>query len=291
MKSLLIICMLSWLFVTTTQSAPFYECALATRSAENIDDISTQKNKAKELFKQRENKDKLEEAIKIMEDILIKEKDYETMVILSRCYYFLAGFTEDKELKLSIYNKGTNTGLMALNTLEIFAAASKDKKEEESAVKKVTINNLDALYWTAANLARWAKYASFTKRLAAKPRIRYYWDKVQELDSSYFYGGVYRFFGGYYALVPTITGENDHMKSKQNFDKGLTIASEYLETKVLYAETYCTHPKAKDKELFKKLLNEVLTADISKYPEIMPENKMAQEKAKKLLAQETELFE
>jgi hypothetical protein len=253
--------------------------------------FSNDKAKAKELFSQRDNKEKLLEAIAVMENSLSKEKDYETMVLLSRAYYFLAEYEEDKEKKLEIYDKGTKAGESALNTVEGFAKAKKKKKAEAEAVKTIGNENIDALYWTAANLARWAKFASFTQKLSVKARIRYLWDRVMELDPKYFYGGVYRFFGGYYALVPTITGENDPNKSKEMFEKCLEIAPDYLETKVLYAEAYCTHPKVKDKALFQKYLNEVIAADVNVNADLVPENKVAVEKAKKLLAQEKELFE
>lgn len=249
------------------------------------------KEKANELFAQRDDVAKLEEAIKLMEAVIAKEKDYKTMVQLSRAYYFLAEFEDDKEKKLAIYDKGTKAGEEVLNTVEKFAKAKKKKKEEAEAVKTIGKENIDALYWTAANLARWAKFASFTQKLSVKARIRYLWDRVMELDPNYFYGGVYRFFGGYYALVPTITGENDENKSKEMFEKCLAVAPDYLETKVLYAESYCTHPKVKDKAMFEKLLNEVINADVNVNKELVPENKIAVDKAKKLLSQEKELFE
>ena len=192
---------------------------------------------------------------------------------------------------MAIYDKGTKAGENVLNTVEKFAKAKKKKKAESEAVKTIGKENIDALYWTAANLARWAKFASFTQKLSVKARIRYLWDRVMELDPNYFYGGVYRFFGGYFALVPTITGENDPVKSKEMFDKGLASAPDYLETKVLFAEAYCTHPKVKDKVMFEKILNEVINADVNVNKDLIPENKMAVEKAKKLLAQEKELFE
>jgi hypothetical protein len=245
--------------------------------------------KAKELFTQRDNKQSLEEAISIIEKQ--QEKDYETLTFLSRAYYFLAEFSTTNEERLLVYDKGVKAGEEALNRVESFAKAKKKKKEEVEAVKTIDKDNIEGLYWTAANLARWAKFASFTQKLSVKARIRYLWDRVMELDPNYFYGGVYRFFGGYFALVPTITGENDPAKSKEMFDKCLTIAPEYLETKVLYAEAYCTHGKVKDAELFKKLLNEVVQYDISTHPDIKPENHFAQEKAKKLLSQQAELFE
>jgi hypothetical protein len=57
------------------------------------------------------------------------------------------------------------------------------------------------------------------------------------------------------------------------------------------AEAYCTHQKIKDRELFKKLLNEVIAADLSAHPAIYAENLIAQGKAKKMLEDEKNLFE
>lgn len=254
-------------------------------------DIIHKKNQAKELFYQRDDKDKLNNCIKLLEEITYTQKDYESLVLLSRAYYLLGEYTDNTEEKLAIHEKGIQAGENALNTVEKFAKARKKKKKEAESVKTITKENIDALYWLAANQARWAKFASFTKKLSVKARVRYLWDRVHELDENYFYGGSNRFFGGYFALVPTITGENDPVKSREHFDKAIAVAPEYIETKVLFAEAYCAHPKVKNRELFRKTLNEVLAFDIGKYPDLMAENKLAQEKARKLLGQEAELFE
>lgn len=253
--------------------------------------MESNKEKAIELFNQRQDKSKLEESIHLMEDILSKEKEYELTVLLSRAYYFLAEFAVDNSQKLENYDKGVKAGENALKQIDSYNETLKNDKKEEEATKTITTKNIDALYWTAANLARWAKFASFTKKIASKARVRYLWDKTTELDPAYFYGGAYRFYGGYYALVPTITGEQDPVKSKEMFEKAVALAPEYLETKILYAEAYCTHAKIKDRELFKKLLNDVLTANISAHPEIYAENLIAQGKAAKLISEEKNLFE
>lgn len=163
--------------------------------------------------------------------------------------------------------------------------------KDEEIVKKASNEHLPLLYWAAAGIARYGKHAPFSQKLKARPIIRLYWDRVYELQSDYFYGGGYRFFGGYYALVPAITGEQDVNKAKEMLDKAVQAAPEYLETKVLYAEAYAAHPKVKDKALYRKLLKEVLEADPNTNPDIAAENRLAQKKAKKLLAEEGEIFE
>lgn len=248
-------------------------------------------NKIAELYKQRANKEKLDECISLCENVLSKGPNREVAVYLAKAYYFKAEGISDNTLRVELFEKGIKAGEVALNTIERYAKPMAEKQKEEIVLKNLTKDDMDALYWTAANLARYGKYASFSKKLAVKSRIRYFWDRIMEIDPDYNYGGVYRFFGGYYALVPSITGEQDPDKSKEMFDKGVASAPHYLETKVLYAEAYCTHGKVKNTELFRKLLNEVLAADVSAYPEIQPENDIAKAKAKDLLAREKELFE
>lgn len=279
------------LFYSVLVSTTVLPCMADVLFNYNVNDNSELKKQAKELFNQRDQKSKLEEAIKTMEQITANESDYEISALLSRAYYFLAEYADQKDAKLEIYMKGLKAGEMAMNTIESFTKAMNETKKEEEAIKVLTLENMDALYWSAANIARWAKFAPFTKKVSSKSRVRALWDRVFELNPAYFNGGAFRFFGGYYALVPSITGDQDPVKSKEMFDKSLQAAPQYLETKVLYAEAYCTHAKIQDKELFKKLLNEVMEANIDAYPDLIPENKIAKEKAKKLLAAEKELFE
>ncbi|MCS6980975.1 MAG: TRAP transporter TatT component family protein [Flavobacteriales bacterium] len=244
-----------------------------------------------ELFRQRADAQKLDECIRLGEEIMAQGPQRSAAVILARAYYFKAEGEPDKEKKLELFEKGVKAGEAALMTIPAYKDGMAAKEKEENIVKKLTKEDMDALYWTAANLARYAKFAPFSKKLAVKSRVRMLWDRVMELDPDYNYGGVYRFFGGYYALVPSITGEQDPAKSREMFEKGIQSAPHYLETKVLFAEAYCTHGKVKDRELFRKLLNEVLEADVSAYPEIAPENNIAKNKARALLAQEAELFD
>jgi hypothetical protein len=247
--------------------------------------------KVAELYKQRAQKEKLDECIALCEKILTTGANRDVAVYLAKAYYFKAEAVTDNSTRVELFDKGVKAGEVALNTIERYSKPLSEKQKEEVVLKSLTKDDMDALYWTAANLARYGKYASFTKKLAVKSRVRYFWDRIMEIDPDYNYGGVYRFFGGYYALVPSITGEQDPVKSKEMFEKGVASAPYYLETKVLYAEAYCTHGKVKNTELFRQLLNEVLVADVTAYADIQPENDNAKVKAKDLLSREIELFD
>ena len=80
----------------------------------------------------------------------------------------------------------------------------------------------------------------------------------------------------------------DLSKAIVRFDESIEAQPAYLGTKVLKAELYAT--KMQDPVLFEQLLNEVVAADASALPELGPENRAEQDKAKKLLANKSDFF-
>ncbi|MCS7297500.1 MAG: TRAP transporter TatT component family protein [Bacteroidia bacterium] len=240
------------------------------------------------LWAERDNVEKAQQAIQLLEAELSQNPhQVDRIVRLARLYYMLGEQTDEKALRLERYDKAYK---LCRNELAHQLGLSSSVKDEE-IVKKAQREHLPLLYWSGTSIARWGKHASFRQKVQVRSTIRLYWDRIFELDPAYFHGGPYRFFGGYYALVPAITGEQDVNKSKDMFEKSLSVAPYYLETKVLYAEAYAAHPKVKNKELFRRLLNEVLQADPGTDPEYAAENRLAQRKARTLLGQEAELFE
>lgn len=244
------------------------------------------------LWQERDNPEKAKAAVEILEKELAQEPHQPDKVVrLSRLYYLIGESLPAKgsgsAQKLSYYDKAFQICRTELAyQLKLSADAS-----DEAIVKAATQQQMPLLYWAAAGIARWGKYAPFAKKVAARSKIRLYWDRVQEIDPAYFHGGAYRFFGGYYALVPPITGEQDVNKSQEMFEKAVTAAPYYLETKVLYAEAYAAHAKVRKRDLFRRLLQEVMSADPGNDPDYAAENRLAQKKAQNLLVQENELFE
>jgi predicted anti-sigma-YlaC factor YlaD len=104
--------------------------------------------------------------------------------------------------------------------------------------------------------------------------------RVLELDPNFYHGGPHRYFGAFYAVAPDFAG-GDLAKSREHYDKSLEIAPYFLGTKILMAENLAT--KLDDEQMFDKLLEEVLAADLSTVPpEILPEMTAEQEKAREL---------
>ena len=105
----------------------------------------------------------------------------------------------------------------------------------------------------------------------------------------WFHGAAYRYFGAMYAIAPKFAG-GDMEKSKESFEKSMSLAPYYIGTKVLMAEHYMT--KVDDEEGFKKLLGEVLAFDpkeVEQY-DLVPEVLVEQQKAKELMENMDEYF-
>lgn len=255
-------------------------------SAESFDELVRE---GEEAWATRGERASLEKAIAAWEKALAAKEDPKALAKLSRAYYFLAdGYMGKGDEQLKTYEKGVKAAERGI------AAASPRFKQEvtggvkvEEAMKNVGAEGVESMYWYASNLGKWARAQGIAKTLGNKDRIRAAMDRCLDLDPNYFYAGPHRYFGAFYAVAPGFAG-GDLNKSKDHYDKSLALAPDYLGTKVLYADTYAT--KKEDRALFEKLLDEVIAADPNKIPEIAPEMKIEQEKAKQLKAKASELF-
>lgn len=256
-----------------------------------------------EAWKKRDDKASCEAAVSAWEKALaLKADDAATLGKLAHGYYFLADAhlrNADKEQYLSTFEKGVSRGEAAL------AAANPKFKEHVVAGGKVedgmqfltgTPVEVEAAYWYAASLGKWARAKGFAVTLGNKDRIRGVMTRVLELDTEatfgkqgFFHGAVDRYFGSFYAVAPGFAG-GDMDKSKAHFEKSLEKAPYYPGTRVLYADTWAT--KKGDRALFDKLLADVLALP-DQGPDgtdIAPEIKVEKEKAKELQAQAGERF-
>ncbi|HXH76568.1 MAG TPA: TRAP transporter TatT component family protein [Bacteriovoracaceae bacterium] len=215
-------------------------------------------------------------------------KDLETLIYLTRGYYFLAdAHLDDPELKKTNYEKASSYGEMAMATNDAFHASVSSGKTVEESLGALTAKEVPAIYWTAASLGKWAKAAGIATQLKYKTRIKAMIERVEKLQPDYFYAATDRFWGAYYAVAPSFAG-GDLKKSKVHFDKSLKAAPEYLGTQVLMAEVYWT--KKGDKKEFEKMLRAVLASNLDTHKEIGPENTMEKNKAEKLLEKMDDIF-
>jgi hypothetical protein len=244
---------------------------------------------AKEQWKARVETDKLQNALQTFEQLHAADpSDLEALIYLTRGFYFLAdSHLDDIEKKKQIYEKAAAYGEKAMATNLAFKKKVSSGKSVEEALDVLTKSEVPAIYWTAASLGKWAKASGIAAALKYKTRIKALIERVEQLDPNFFFGAAQRYWGGFYAVAPSFAG-GDLKKSKVNFDRSISIAPEYIGTKVLMAEVYWT--KAQDKKEFERTLKEVLNSSYDKHPEIGPENSWEKKKAQKLLDKGNELF-
>lgn len=244
---------------------------------------------AKEHWKKRAETENLKKSLETFEQIhAANPNDLETLIYLTRGYYFLAdAHFDDVEKKKQTYEKAAAFGEKAMATNPAFKKKVSSGKSVEESLDTLTKNEVPAIYWTAASLGKWAKATGIAAALKYKTRIKALIGRVEELDPNFFFGAAPRYWGGFYAVAPSFAG-GDLKKSKTSFDRSIAIAPEYIGTKVLMADVYWT--KAQDKKEFEKTLKDVLNSSFDNHPEIGPENMWEKKKAKKLLDKADELF-
>lgn len=245
------------------------------------------------LWAERGDEAKLRGAIAAWESAIpTRPEDGELFAKLARGHYLLAdGYlrgAEKKEEYLATFTKGVDYAERALTALSPeFKQRVQAGDKVMDAVAAVGKESVPALYWYSSNLGKWARAKGFATTLGNKDTIKALMDRCLSLDPTYFYGGPNRYFGAFYAVAPSFAG-GDLGKSEEHFKKSLELAPNYLATKVLMAENLAV--KKQDRELFKKLLDEVLAAPDDVIPEITPESRIEKAKAAELLAQIDEKF-
>lgn len=251
-------------------------------------EFKTLKSQALKSWSKRDTKEDLEMALSAFEKLSKATDDnYQYLVYLTRGYYFLAdAHYSDIDEKKKYWEIGTSWGEKAMATNKAFGEAMKKDEKVEDHLNKLGKREVSAMYWTAANLGKWAKNSGIATTLKYKNRIRTLVATVQKHNEKYFYAAAHRYWGAYYAVAPGFAG-GDMNKSKKSFLKAIKLAPDYLGTKVLYAQLWMT--KKENKKGFKKLLNEVINAK-PRTKAIHPENMVEKMKAKKMLENMDDLF-
>ena len=246
-----------------------------------------QKAEALKLWEKRDEQKSLEEALaKFEQHHKANPQELETLVYLARGNFLLADFHQTKnDQKMETYEKARKFGILGMSTNPEFKKTM-DADDIETAVSKLSEKEVPAMFWTAAATGKWARLNGVFSSLKYKDEILALIKRVEALNPKFFHSSVPRYWGGYYAVAPSIAG-GDMKKSKQNFEEAIKASPEYLGTKVLFAELYWV--KQGDRKEFKRYLEEVIAAPNDSV-ELGPENRMEKKKAETLLGQVGKLF-
>jgi hypothetical protein len=216
-------------------------------------------------------------------------ENIETLALMTRAIYFYADsyLRGDEKAYLDYMDRAVWWGERALIAASPeFGEQMRKKAKYHEAIAIVGIEGLPAMYWYATALGKWARASGFGVLVGQKDNIKATMTRALELDEHYYHGGPHRYFGAFYAIAPGFAG-GDPEQSKIHYQQSLDFAPYFLGTKVLMAENLAT--KLDDEEMFDRLLQEVIDADISAVPpEILPEMAIEKQKAIELQKQKVE---
>ena len=264
-----------------------YDVGQASGEASAFDTI---KGEADALWAKRGDTESLKAALAKYEDAYnANPTDRETAARLTRGWYFLGDAHEtEKDAKNNAFDTAVSWGkrCLAINA-DFKAKLEKGDAKEAEVVAALTKDDVPCMYWTSSALGKWAKLNGILTSLKHIDTVKAYMCRIEDLQPDYFYHGPDRYWGAYYSLIPSFSGR-DLGKSKTHFDTSIEGSPQYLGTQVLVADTWAVN--SQDKETYLRMLQAVIDADPGDDPDIGPENRAEQAKAKKLLGQADERF-
>jgi hypothetical protein len=172
-------------------------------------------------------------------------------------------------------------GLKSIGTMEPDAL--------REALNSLTKGDTARLFWSGNGWATWIRYQEGSPAsLVDIVKVEQIMQRVIELDETFNHGGAHLFLGAYYGTKPSMFGGKPE-ESRAHFEKALAISNrEYLPTQVAYAQIYAKMTYNRD--LYIKLLREVLDFPLEKRPDIALANQAAKRMAKQMLSQVDRYF-
>jgi hypothetical protein len=232
--------------------------------------------------------------LKLIEAMIKSDPENEQFLLFAAQGYnsYALAFCEDDSVERArvFYLRAKEYGMRILMKNQKFREAQNgDITVFREAVKTFGKEDVPALFWTAFS---WGSYVNITRTdvagLADLSKVQALIEFVAEKDPSFYYGGAYLFLGVIEGTTPRSIGGNPD-KAKEYFEKCLAINNgKFLMTQLYYARVYAV--TTQDQPLFESLLKQVEDTSIDDVPEIRLANVIAKQKARKLLAQESELF-
>jgi hypothetical protein len=240
--------------------------------------------------------------------IAANPKQPRVLLRLSRAWYLLGDghyrFEEDDDAQLDAFLQGGNAAAAAVAlTAPRFKSLICSGAAESDAIATLDARAIPALYWFATNLGKYGLAKDLIELLANKDMIFGVMSRARLIAPRYFNYAPDRYLGAYFTKVPFPKG--DLPRALKHFQATMRGNRDYLATYVLVAQMYAL--KIKDRvpddakyckigspiddkatqdpcrRLFQRLLNHVLKTPAKILPKIEAEQRVEQEKAKRLL--------
>jgi tetratricopeptide (TPR) repeat protein len=230
----------------------------ATAPAEKVTPEAIQQalTDSENLFKQREDLDKLRTAIKTLAKVRDPDnRNYQVEWTFAKYNYFLGKFSPKEEEAETSLGVGRDAGKIA---------------------SRVDPQKPDGHFWYAANLGELSKRSPITVGLASVDDIKESMNKVIELQPDYQGASAYDALAQV-ELATRLKG-GDAQKAVTYLEKGLELAPENTNIRLHLGEAYLAVKRDADA---RKQLD--LLVQMKPNPEYMPEYRECVEKAKKLI--------
>jgi hypothetical protein len=262
-----------------------YEVAAAGESTVNVDDVSA----ADGLWEQRGDVAQLQASLDAYETIATADPtNRHALERLVRGYFFLGdGHNTEMTDKLAAWDTAIGWGkkCMALNA--DFVAHLDKGDDEGTAAVAFGAADVPCVYWTASALGKWSKASGMGATLKNVPTAKAWVARVQELDNSYFFTATDRYWGAYYAAIPSFAGQ-DLDKSRGHLDTAVEANPEHFGNRLILASYWAV--KTQDAKVFDEQVAYVLSNCPNTIDGLVPEQEAEQRKAQKLLETRNELF-
>ena len=232
--------------------------------------------------------------LKMLEGLLKQDPD-NTWILENLAEGFCSyaySFLEDTEpgRASSLYERGKDYALRAT-----IIRTGREKWQDLSldewslALNNVEVAHQPALFWLGQCWGGWLmQNLDSVEAFADIPRLEGLMKKVHELDPAFHHAGPHLFLGAFYGGRSRMLGGNPE-KSRHHFEKALDLTeNKFLLVRLLFAKTYAVQNQ--NRELFESQLQAVVNAPPDLFPEQRLANEVARKKAAQLLDQIDELF-
>lgn len=184
---------------------------------------------------------------------------------------------------MQTYSRGRQYGIRGLDLRhEGFAESTNNLPKFMEMLKELDEDDLPYSLWAGYCWAQELQHKlDDMNALADLPFIRALLQRTEEIDPNFYYGTATTILGSMDTAVPESFGGKPE-EGKKKFEKALQSANRsYLNTQAAYAQFYAT--AVGDRDLYEKLLHEVLDAEDTVLPPANLDNQVAKRRAQVLL--------
>ena len=229
----------------------------------------------------------------VLTDGLIADNPHNAKVLLAGAELYssyAAAFVEDSDRAKRLALKGRDYGWEGLcrhkkTMCETWTASYEDF---EDALATLGHKDVDATFVAASAWVTWIRASRDDwSAIADKARVDAMMRRVVELDPTYRAGVAYLYLGALESLLPAAMGGRPEV-GRKHFEKAIELSDGHnLMAKVLFASEYAR--LTFDRELHDRLCQEVIAAN-PVHPGLTLSNTLAQDEARKLLADSQDYF-